>query len=70
MYANYWDVVSFVHCLQKWKHRHELFLSAVIISNKLVFTEESFWQVVNQKIENQKENIYQTWKTSVAFKHA
>lgn len=70
MYANYWDVVSFVLCLQKWKHRHELFLSTVIISSKLVFTDESFWQVVNQKIENQKENIYQTSKTSVAFKHA
>lgn len=69
MYANYWDVVSFVHCLQKWKHRQELFLSAIIISKKLVFTEESFWQAVSQKIENQKKNIYQTWKTSVAFKH-
>jgi len=29
-------------------------MSAVIITNKLVLTEESFWQVVNQKIENQK----------------
>lgn len=25
----------------------------------LVLSEESFWQAVNQKIENQKKNIYQ-----------